>query len=440
MFELFLGNNLVKRNYGRLLTLGSILGIASVTVVFSLFDNYYRAVERLLLGIHPHVSLHKEGFDDADQERVTAALARLGDRLVDSSPAIDIAVDSVVSAAESFPVVCVGEAPDASCFDFSQANRPSADEVRQAIGFEVDKTRTSQLHLKGVVVRDGETLTDIRRVMDVRTSDEDLERLNLGARESMPMACLLERTLFHNATPLDDFLLELPGLDGGTRHFFRLLSTVNLGLKQGQHPLFVTSLANVQEILARPGFYNTIEVRLDRADAATEAAGVLRAALEGSGISVKTWSERDAGAFRLLDVLRRVIFVVIFSVLIVAALGIVSTLSLVVMENRRKIAILRAMGLRNRNIYAALILKCWQIAGIALVAGVGLGWVASAGLLHLPGFRQGLAKMGIQDPQVLIDPVGLTFLTLATLALFFIVAMIPARDACRIDAVGGLQS
>ena len=141
-----------------------------------------------------------------------------------------------------------------------------------------------------------------------------------------------------------------------------------------------------------------------------------------------------------LDVLRRVIFVVIFSVMVVAALGIVSTLSLVVMENRGKIAILRAMGLRDSNIYLALVLECWQIAGLGLLAGIGLGWAGSAGLLWLPGFRNGLAKMGITDPRVLIEPTNVLLLTVATLLLFFIVAMIPARDACRIDAVEGLRS
>jgi ABC-type lipoprotein release transport system permease subunit len=439
MLELFLGNNLVKQTYGRLLTLGSILGIASVIVVFSLFDNYYRAVEQLLLGIHPHVTLYKTTFSATDQDRITAVLADLDEQVTASSPAIDTVVNSVVSAVASFPVVCAGEPPSTSCHDFTQASSPPDGKLRGAVGFELAKSRTSQLHLKGIVVRQGTTLTDIRRVMDIRTADDDLERLNLGSAQEMPMACLFERTFFHGASPLDDFIVELPEV-GSTQHFFRLLSTINLGLKQGEHPLFLTSLENAQRLLDRPGFYNAIEVQLRSPYVADEVAERLRSALGDSGVTVETWSERDAGAFRLLDVLRWVIFIVISSALIVAALGIVSTLSLVVMENRRKIAILRAMGLRDRNIYGSLILKCWQIAGFALTAGIALGWALSTGLLWLPGFRQGLAKMGIQDPQVLLEPGGVLLLALSTLALFFVVAMIPAREACRIDPVEGLQS
>ena len=434
-----LGRILVKGGYGRYLTLGAVLGVGSILIVFSLFENYYRAVEQLLLGIHPHVSLHKETFAEGDRRAVQRALAALGESVAASSPAIDLEINGVVSAVESFPVVCVGQPPGSSCFDFTTGKRPDPAGLRDEVGFKIAKTRIANLRLQGVEVQNGETLTDVRKVMDVRAAWDDLERLNKGPADGMPMACLFERTFIHGAGPLDDFLVRLPSIDGKD-HFFRLVSTVNLGLKQGEHPLFITSLANVQTMLGRPGFYNTVEVRLSDSHAAPAVAANLRSRLEAEGISVRTWMDRDAGSFRLLDVLRRVIFVVIFSVMVVAALGIVSTLSLVVMENRGKIAILRAMGLRDLNIYLALVLECWQIAGLGLLVGIGVGWSGSAGLLRLPGFRSGLAKMGITDPRVLIEPMDVLALAAATLLLFFVVAMIPARDACRIDAVEGLQS
>ncbi len=440
MIELFLGNNLVKPSYARFLVLGSILGIASIIIVFSLFANYYQAVEQLLMGVNPHLSLHKEAFSSADWERTTAALAESGELVVAFEPAIDLTVNSVVSAVESFPVVCVDEAGGSSCFDFEQADRHTPESLRGETGFEIEKTRVANLRLRGIVVAGGASLTDVHKVMDVRTSADDLDRLNLGPDQGMPMACLFERTFFHGAGKLDDFLVTLPGVDGGPGRHFRLLSTINLGMKQGEHPLFITSLEHARTMLDRPGFYNTIEVRLRDPYAATDLAKRLQAVLAADGVTVRTWIEMDAGSFRLLEVLRRVIFIVIFSVMVVAALGIISALSLVVMENRRKIAILRAMGLRDLNIYLALIIKCWKIACGGLVAGIAAGYAGSALLLWVPGFRQGLAKMGILEPGVLIEPRDVALLAAATLLLYFIVAMIPARDACRIDAVEGLQS
>ncbi len=439
MIELFLGDNLIKAGYSRFLVLGSILGIAAIIIVFSLFANYYRAVEQLLMGVNPHLSLHREGFSDDDWQKSMEALAGHGDLVVAVDRALDLRVNAVVSAVDSFPVVCVDQGEGSSCLDFEHAGGTDAASLRQEVGFEIKKTRVGDLRLRGIVVTEGTSVTELHQVMDVHTSDRELDRLNLGPAQEMPMACLFERTFFHGASKLDDFLVTLPAVGTAPGHF-RLLSTINLGMKQGQHPLLITSLENARTLLGRPGFYNTIEVRLRDPHLAAGLAEQLSAALAGDGITARSWIEMEAGSFRLLEVLRRVIFVVIFSVMVVAALGIISTLSLVVMENRAKIAILRAMGLRDLNIYLALILKCWKIAVTGLMLGMAAGYAGSGLLLWLPGFRQGLAKMGISEPQVLVEPRDAVLLAVATLLLYLIVAMIPARDACRIDAVEGLQS
>jgi ABC-type lipoprotein release transport system permease subunit len=117
-----------------------------------------------------------------------------------------------------------------------------------------------------------------------------------------------------------------------------------------------------------------------------------------------------------------------------------STLSLVVLEGRQKIAMMRAMGLRDRNLYLALALECFRIATAGLVSGLALGAAASWALLRIPGFAQGLGKMGVADPRVMLRTGDLLAVALATWALFLVVAWWPAREACRIDPVSGLRS
>lgn len=441
MLELLLGNNLLRRNHSRSLVAGSILGVAAVIVVLSLFTNYYRAVEQHLLGIHPHLRLTMEDLGEREMARVREALATEGETVERFAPALEAEVYARVSQVRSFPVVCVQEGEPA-CLDIAtdpaRASGYGPDELRDEIGFEVERSRVGSVTVRGLSVAGGRPVTDFPRLMDIR-ADGDMERLRMGPDENMPMALLFEREYFHGATRLDDFLVTLPGRAGSEEHFCRLLSTLDLGLRGGDRPLIVTSLESAQRLLGRSGA-NTVEVRLRDPSLAPAVAARLRETLAGSGIGVESWLERDAGSFRLLRVLRRVIFLVIFSVVVVAALAIVSTLSLSVLENRRKIAILKAMGLRNRSLYLALILKCWSIAALGVAAGLALGLAASKVLLLTPGFRDGLAKLGILRPEVVVAPRDVLVLTVAVLLLYLVVALVPARDACRIDPVQGLQS
>jgi ABC-type lipoprotein release transport system permease subunit len=440
MIEIMLGRNLVKPNYARFLTIGTILGIAAVIVVQSLFANYYRAVEQHLLGLHPHLAVTKESISPAEVEKWSLALGR-HDGIVAAAPAIDLVTNAVVSEVETHPVVCADGAGGPACFDFMKAAAGAALTPRQAMGYEIERTRVANVRLRGLVVDGSVPLHSVRRLMDVRTSADELRRLALGPAEGMPMACLFDRTFFHGAQALDDFLVRLPAThrDGDEGRLFRLVSTLNLGMQRSEHPNFITSLESARQLLGRPGFANVFEIYVRDPHEAPGLAQDLAPTL-GGDVEITTWIDRDAGSFRLLDVLRTVIFIILFSVVVIAALGIVSTLSLVVMENRPTIAILRAMGLRDRNLYVALILKCWQIAAVGLLCGTVLGFAASSLLLQVPGFRQGLAKMGVPAPEVLVDPGGLAVLVVATLLLYLAVALVPARDACRIDPVEGLHA
>lgn len=438
MLEWFLGDNLVKPGYARLLALGSALGIACILVVVSLFDNYYRAVEGILAGVHPHVLIRKETIEERELGRIQDILQRRPDQVVASRPAIYWPVQGTVSWVDSIQVLCSGEGSDAECVDlFSPEPGDDADrQIREAVGYRPRKSRIARLTLKGVEIVQGDTVTGLRRVMDYRTSSDALERLN--PQPGSPMGCLVERDLLRGIGIYDDLLLRFAGIAEPAA--FRVVSTVNLGTKREDRWLMVTSLANLQEVLKRPGFFNAVEVRLTDPRRAAAFSEWLRAELADPSLEVVSWTEKDQGAFQLLRVLKRVAWLVVFSVTLVAAIGVVSTLSLMVKENRRKIAILRTMGLRDRKIYLTFVLKSLRIAVSGLAAGGLMGYAASLGLLALPAFRDALAKLGIRDPRVEMAGSDLAWLILATLALYLLVALYPAREACRIDPVEGLQS
>lgn len=459
-FHRFLGPVLVPRRYSRFLIAGCALGVAAILVVVSLFSNYYRAVEVQLLGVHPHLSIGRpdgSALGPRELGEIRSVVEELAG-VVAAAPALDRSLRIRLASVTTHSCHCRGRGDTSTYFDFQAAGGSASiidkTELRAATGFELDRAKSARVRLRGLHLEPGEeavSTVELERVLDVRRPDLGLDRVAQGQSQKRPMAGYFERQLFQGASTYDDFLIiSTPevaefgsaqiggsfGLGESEPEQFRLLSTLHLGLRQGARPLLVTSLDNATRLSGLGA--NRFEIRLEEPGRAPELARALGRNLESLELEVAAWLDQDEGALRLLGVLRWVILVVASSIMLVAALGVLSTLSLVVMEGRSKIAMMRAMGLRDRPVFLALALECLRIAAVGLGSGTLLGLAGSWALLRVPGFVEGLAKMGITHPEVSLRPSDVAAVALATCILFLGVAWWPAREACRIDPVRGL--
>ena len=104
---------------------------------------------------------------------------------------------------------------------------------------------------------------------------------------------------------------------------------------------------------------------------------------------MKDWTENNAALFSALKLEKLTYFLVLLLIVLVAAFNIVATLVMVVMERRKEIAILRAMGARARSIAAIFLCEGAALGVGGTSLGVLGGFVASwligkYHLIHLP--------------------------------------------------------
>jgi len=161
------------------------------------------------------------------------------------------------------------------------------------------------------------------------------------------------------------------------------------GMYEYDSSLMFVTLKNSQALLAEdPQLETGLEIRVRNLFDAPAIAGEI-AALAGRAYGVADWTQTDAPLFSALKLEKFTYFLVLLLIVLVAAFNIVATLVMVVMERRKEIAILRAMGARAASI--ATIFLCegaaLGVAGTAL--GVTAGFVASFligkyHLIHLP--------------------------------------------------------
>lgn len=183
---------------------------------------------------------------------------------------------------------------------------------------------------------------------------------------------------------------------------------------------------------------NVIQMKVDDLDAVEETAARVRAVV-GEGFVTTTWQELNRPLFAALRLQHRII-VIFFALLIaIAALNIITALTMMVMEKNRDIAILRAQGSTPGAIYRIFLLQGAIIGVVGAGLGLGLGlllcWIAnSLGLISLPAEIYAVSSITLRPRWE-----DSAWIVLLTLSISLLATIYPARAASRLTPVEALR-
>jgi lipoprotein-releasing system permease protein len=149
-----------------------------------------------------------------------------------------------------------------------------------------------------------------------------------------------------------------------------------------------TSIHAAQKALSLDDVVNQIEVNVDDLNRADEYAKEIEKAI-GPQYTTSTWKELNKQLFSALNLERIVTMIVIGLILLVAALNILITLVMMVMEKYRDIAVLMSMGARPSQVRRIFMLQGVLIgtvgSALGLILGYGISYFAGKyHWIHLP--------------------------------------------------------
>lgn len=163
----------------------------------------------------------------------------------------------------------------------------------------------------------------------------------------------------------------------------------------------------------------------DGADFAATTAGVEAAAAANPLLVVSDQSAIKEQNAQQLDQLLYLIYAMLGLSIIIAALGVVNTMVLSVVERTREIGMLRAVGASRRQVRRMVRWEAVLVSLVGGIVGVGLGVVGGIAV------QRALAAQGIDR---LALPLGtIAALLVAALLIGLIGAVFPARRAARLD-------
>jgi lipoprotein-releasing system permease protein len=216
----------------------------------------------------------------------------------------------------------------------------------------------------------------------------------------------------------------------------RVAGVFRLGLFEFDSASGFVSLPTAERLLNT--IPNLVELRVSDPYNAPEVADRLATTL-GAEYSTQDWSDLNQSLFSALWLEKMAISITIGLIVIVAALNIIASLVLLVMEKSRDIAILKTMGATRRSITIVFMLQGLLIGLVGTTAGALLG----TGLSYIAD-RYELVQIPSEVYQIshvpfVVEPRDFIVVVTAAIVICFLATIYPSRQAAKLDPVQALR-
>jgi lipoprotein-releasing system permease protein len=156
---------------------------------------------------------------------------------------------------------------------------------------------------------------------------------------------------------------------------FRLISVFEAGFDQYDSKLAYTDLYEAQAFYEYGDSVTGIEMTIDDIDRANSVAKEIAGRLNNGIYNTMTWSQLNHGLFTALLFQKLIMSGVLGAIIVVAACTVIATLIMIVLEKKKEIALLKAIGAKNGEILRVFLYQGAMIGALGTALGITLGWL-----------------------------------------------------------------
>jgi lipoprotein-releasing system permease protein len=211
----------------------------------------------------------------------------------------------------------------------------------------------------------------------------------------------------------------------------RVTALIDLGIKDLNRRTVIVSLRSAQNLLGLPGGATNIDLKVNDVWAADTLAQKLRSQFP---YKIESWQENNAQLLSALNAQSVSTALIRGVVMVVVVLGIASVLVVSVVQKRREIGILRAMGATRSQVLRIFLLQGAVVGGLGSVLGI----VLAGGMIWLfTRFVRGTDGLPLFDIS-LSSALAVQVAAIATLCSV-LAAITPARRAAAMDPAQAIR-
>src|ERR1051326_1969226 len=380
---------------------GITVGVAALLIALSVFNGFNGVVTSVLVGFDPHVRIERRGtLTDGDVDAIGKVLRRL---------------------------------PELKAFAPFVSGK----------GMLVARSYNKVVYIRGV---DQERIGDVSGLRDKMIlgslafhDSTGADGIVIGLTLADRLASIVgDEIAVVSPSGFRSDLAGLAGLAGPQTMKFRISGIFESNNKDYDAGYAYISTGAAQKLFNLEGKYSGVDLRLTDFNDAEDARSRLSGQLSPD-LSVSTWYDLHQSLYSVMKMERWSAYVLLCLIILVATFNMLGSLTMTVIEKRRDIGVLKAMGMTPNRI-----VRLFMAEGLLIgLAGTVLGIVIGLGVL-LVQIRYQIFPL---DPTVYIIPAipveirwtDFLAISLASAGLSFLAAYYPARRAAGTHPVEVLR-
>ncbi|WP_454813655.1 lipoprotein-releasing ABC transporter permease subunit [Labrys neptuniae] len=381
--------------------LSFLIGVAALIIVMSVMNGFRVELQSKILGFNGHIVVSPYETPLTDYDVVTSRLAKV--------PGVTLAVPFV----------------------------------------EGQVLVSSPFSASGALVR-GMKLEDLKRLPGLANNIKDGTLDNFDQGQGVVIGARLASSLGLQIG--DGITLISPKGDqtafGTTPRMkvYPVVATFEVGMSDIDSGFVIMPLQESQAYFNRDGDATAIEVYIENPDRVQSESEAIKTAA-GRPVSLVDWRQRNSAFFTALQVERNVMFMILLILVIMAALGVVSSMVMLVQSKQTDIAIMRTMGATRGAMLRIFFITGMAIGLLGTIVGLLLGLLVCRYIENIQEFISWLSNTQLFASEIYFlsrlpaktDPTEVTVVVVTTLILCFLATLYPAWRAAKLDPVEALR-
>ncbi len=407
-FEFFIGSRYLKTKQKQafislitILTIaGVMVGVMAMIIVIAVMSGFESDLKSRILGVESHIILMRHGSSFSDYRNVLEYVENV-DGVRSVAPFVYTQV-MLRSSSSVSGAVLRGIDPESPGCMIKNYNKAS---LRESLKTSSDEG--TQTFVPGIIL--GRELAD-----------------KLGVLKGDGIYVISPRGMI---SPVG----HMPAM-----RRFKVTGFFESGMYEYDGTFAYIHLSNAQKILQMGDAVTGIEIRVTDIYQASKISDEISAGL-GFPYWTKDWMQMNQNLFSALKLEKTVMFIILTLIVLVAAFNIASSLIMMVMEKKRDIGILKAMGATHRSIRKIFVLKGMVIGVVGTTLGVFWGFLLCFLLkkykfVELPGDVYYISTLPVQ-----LEAMDVFMIALAALVICYLATLYPAIQASKVEPVEAIR-
>jgi lipoprotein-releasing system permease protein len=220
---------------------------------------------------------------------------------------------------------------------------------------------------------------------------------------------------------------------------FRVIAIFEAGFDQYDSKLVYTDLYEAQAFYEQGDSVTGVEAKVDDIERAADIAKEVDKILANGVYHTMDWRELNHGLFTALLIQQIAMSVVLTLIIVVAAFTVIATLIMVVLDKKKEIALLKAIGASDDAILRVFLYQGGIIGVVGTALGLIIGWVGCKGLAAY-GFPLDPKVYFISKLPVNIRPTEFLITGAVAIVICLVATIFPALYAARLRPSDGLRA